>query len=176
MKKFICMFLSLIMMLSLVACSNQKGESVNDMLIQNDIEENKEDEINNESSEEILSGDVSKEETKKYFSEIKLEKFEKNQKIILDENPTTGYTWSYKIEDESIVKIEDENFVAASGDLVGAGGYHHYTISGLTQGKTDIIFNRMRVWDGEDSTIETVRFFISVDEENKIAILEERNK
>lgn len=34
----------------------------------------------------------------------------------------------------------------------------------------------MRVWEGEDSTIETVRFFISVDEENKIAILEERNK
>lgn len=123
------MFLSLIMMLSLAACNNQKAEIqnredeiINDMLIQNEVEENKGDEINNESGEVILSGDASKEEIKKYFSDIKLGNFEKNQKIILDENPTTGYTWSYKIEDESIVKIEDENFVAASGDLVGAGG------------------------------------------------------
>ena len=42
--------------------------------------------------------------------------------LYLPSNPTTGYSWTYVIEDPSIVSLRDEYFSQSMGsDLVGAG-------------------------------------------------------
>jgi predicted secreted protein len=56
--------------------------------------------------------------------------------IKLEENPTTGYQWSYAISDESIVALDKDEYVAddKSGELMGSGGTRVLTFKALAAG------------------------------------------
>jgi len=74
--------------------------------------------------------------------------------IILDENPTTGYTWSYVVSKEDHVKFISDEYITES-NLMGAAGKHHYTFEVLADGVSTIEFTHNRSFE-ENSTIDTI--------------------
>lgn len=90
-----------------------------------------------------------------------------NLNITLDENPTTGYTWTYKIEDENVAKFVSDEYVAPKGDKAGEGGTHTYEFAGVKKGETTITFTLKRSWE-ENEAAQTKNVTVSVDDDNVI--------
>ncbi|MBO7638661.1 MAG: protease inhibitor I42 family protein [Treponema sp.] len=93
----------------------------------------------------------------------------RKKKIEMEGNPTTGYTWLYTIEDESIVRLEKKTKYLGSRNMSGAPSLFTYTIISLKPGRTKITFEYKRPWEdkpAEDTTIYTV----TVDERGKITL------
>ncbi|MCR5731842.1 MAG: protease inhibitor I42 family protein [Sphaerochaetaceae bacterium] len=72
----------------------------------------------------------------------------------LEENPTTGYSWSYEIEGDCIL-LASENYKQnkAKDGFVGVGGVHSFNFTALKEGYAKIKFCYMRPWENE--AIET---------------------
>jgi predicted secreted protein len=81
--------------------------------------------------------------------------------IKLEENPTTGYSWHWNIANTSIARIESEEFVAPTTNLMGAPGNHVWIIKGLKPGKTEIVFEYYRSWE-KDNIDKTVIYTVTV--------------
>lgn len=83
--------------------------------------------------------------------------------IQLDANPTTGYDWSVKISDESIVMLESQEYKQQPGteDRVGAGGADYFTFKGLKTGSTTLTLIYERSFE-EGSASETLVFNVTV--------------
>lgn len=92
----------------------------------------------------------------------------KKQKFTLKGNPSTGYTWIYKIEDESIINLNTKIKYLGSKSMSGAPSRFTYTITSLKPGATKIFFEYKRPW--EEDPIETKVYEILVDEQGKIQI------
>lgn len=71
----------------------------------------------------------------------------KEYTLMLEGNPTTGYNWTYDIEDPTLVDIIEEYITNCEENVVGCGGTYTYTITGLKNGKTNIKFNYKREWE-----------------------------
>lgn len=82
--------------------------------------------------------------------------------INLGENITTGFSWNYKIEDESIVKLIEDKYQEPSTDLIGAAGTHKFIFIGEKKGETKITFKYFRIWEGEESKLEVKEFKVKV--------------
>ncbi|MBI9015071.1 MAG: protease inhibitor I42 family protein [Clostridiales bacterium] len=74
--------------------------------------------------------------------------------IILDENGSTGYTWSYVVNKEDHVKFISDEYVSKS-NIPGAPGKHHFTFEVLADGVSTIDFKHHRSFE-ENSTIDTI--------------------
>jgi inhibitor of cysteine peptidase len=81
--------------------------------------------------------------------------------ISLKENPTTGYIWSYTIDNNKIVKITSDNY-STTNNGIGSGGTHYWTVVGLKRGSATIVFNYKRAWES-NNTIKTVKYEINVE-------------
>lgn len=81
--------------------------------------------------------------------------------ILLEENLTTGYSWHYKISDNSVVVIEGDKYIEPNSSLMGASGSHSYTVKGVKTGKTEIRFEYYRNWEPENIQ-ETIIYVIEV--------------
>ncbi len=83
--------------------------------------------------------------------------------IQLDENPTTGYAWTVSINDDSILKLTDDEYTSESkdGSIVGAGGVHDYTFKALAAGTAKITFVYERSFE-ENSAVETIVYNVTV--------------
>lgn len=82
--------------------------------------------------------------------------------IILQENPSTGYTW--KIDEEgsdnlSILTIVDHGHTRGA-DMPGAPGRHRWTLRAKSSGHAALQIVYQRPW--EPAPVETQRFGISV--------------
>ena len=74
--------------------------------------------------------------------------------IKLDENPTTGYGWSYFISGDcnSIKNISDKyepDLESMKEQLVGFGGVRTFVFSAVSKGSVEITFSYMRPWEKE---------------------------
>ncbi len=69
--------------------------------------------------------------------------------IKLDENPTTGYQWSYAITDEKIVSMSKDEYVTDEADknVEGAGGQRVITFKANAAGYTAINMVYERSWE-----------------------------
>lgn len=67
------------------------------------------------------------------------------------ENQTAGYTWFYQISDEAVLAVADLEYQAPeeTGGLVGVGGTHTWTISGLGAGEASVSFYYAWAWTEE---------------------------
>ncbi len=81
--------------------------------------------------------------------------------VSLKGNPTTGYTWQYKIQDESIVKPDTESSVPDSG-LTGAGSTFTWKFKALKPGTTTITFRYYRPWEGNENALQTEEYTVTV--------------
>ncbi|MFO7610906.1 MAG: protease inhibitor I42 family protein [Clostridia bacterium] len=80
--------------------------------------------------------------------------------IKLDENPSTGYSWSVSISNDSVVEVARDYF-AEGLPIIGGGGEHIWKIRGLEKGVATLTFSYSRSWE-ENSTIEEKTFTIKV--------------
>ena len=71
--------------------------------------------------------------------------------IVLDENPTTGFTWTYQISDEDIIQfVSDEYIEPDNQELAGAGGTHKWVFEGIKDGDAEITFSYARSSEDND--------------------------
>lgn len=156
MKKFMSVFLVLVLAFSLVACQNNDKELEKD----NIVEEKNENE-NNEPKEILYLADN--------FASYAI-----NHVIRLQEMPSSGYSWQYKIDDESVAVIEEDEFVQneAPEGMTGVGGLHSFKVVGVSQGETKITFKYLRSWEDESTAIKELTFDLKVNENNEISIVE----
>lgn len=99
--------------------------------------------------------------------------FNTNEKTLeLRGNPTTGYTWIYTVEDDSIILVEEDIKYLGQDGVVGAPSLFTYTIKSLKQGKTTLKLEYKRPW--EDKAAEEIRYFVVTVKENGKIILTEK--
>ena len=83
-------------------------------------------------------------------------------------NPTTGYEWSYELENPEVVELEGKYFPDGFSGLIGSGGSQWYRIRGLSEGVTSVTFRYARSWESE--AIDTYLYRIQVDEKGNVLI------
>lgn len=95
-----------------------------------------------------------------------------NPAVILAGNPTTGYTWTATVEDESVLSVTEDGFAADSAGegMVGAGGYQRFTLAGAAEGYTTVTFAYARSWEDE-APVYTLEYDVSVDADLKVTIV-----
>lgn len=84
--------------------------------------------------------------------------------ISLASNPSTGYSWSYKMSKEGIVKLIASKYQEDKHDsnMVGVGGKEFYTFEALKEGKVTITFIYTSP-GGEASTNKNITLKVSKD-------------
>lgn len=91
---------------------------------------------------------------------------EKNVVVSMEANPTTGYSWSYTVSNDSVLQEVSSNYVAdehAQG-MVGVGGRQYYSFSPLVAGNVRVRFVYARPWEKQNpTTILTVSFSVATD-------------
>ena len=91
--------------------------------------------------------------------------------LYLPSNPTTGYSWTYEIEDPTIVSLRDEYFSQSMGsNLAGAGGTHWFHISGERPGITSVTFRYLRSWETDVPPAEQTTYRLSVNDQLDVLI------
>lgn len=91
--------------------------------------------------------------------------------IQLKGNPTTGYTWIFEIEDESIIRVEEDIQYLGKDGIVGAPSLFTYTVHSLKPGSTMLKFEYKRPWE-EKEPAKTCLYEITVSEDGKIILNE----
>ncbi|GAA0078422.1 hypothetical protein UT300005_28010 [Clostridium sp. CTA-5] len=96
----------------------------------------------------------------------------KTAEINLQGNPTTGYTWEYKINTDGIIKEDSKQYKQDKSNLeaVGVGGTYTWKFSALKEGTTEVTFKYRRPWENE--VIQTKTYIFTVDNELKITVKE----
>ncbi len=107
-----------------------------------------------------------------FFSSCASAGFKAEKKAIeLKGNPTTGYSWIYEIEDESVISIEEDvKYLGAKG-MVGAPSLFTYTVTARKAGTTKITFEYKRPWEVQPA-LETKVYAVSVDDQGRLIISE----
>lgn len=70
--------------------------------------------------------------------------------IIVSENASTGYAWSYVINDEALVEFVSEETVAPEEAMPGAPSEKRMTFKSIGKGVSTILFNNVRPFDQTD--------------------------
>jgi len=93
--------------------------------------------------------------------------------VSLNGNPTTGYAWSYQIDDTSILSCLSDKYIANNqdSDAVGVGGIYKYIFEGQKEGTTTITFKYARSW--EDEPVRIKKYIMKVDSDKKVTIINE---
>lgn len=76
----------------------------------------------------------------------------------LDSNPTTGYTWSYKVDNEGIIKETKNEYIPdkTEAGIVGSGGVQQFSFKGIKEGDVTVTFEYARSWDKSDTQTKSV--------------------
>lgn len=78
--------------------------------------------------------------------------------VVLDSNPTTGYSWKAAFTGGKI-ELVGQDFVAASAGL-GAAGEEHIELKALAKGTTEVRFSYQRPWEGNAERVVTYLFVV----------------
>jgi len=81
----------------------------------------------------------------------------------LEGNPTTGYSWQYKVENPEIVKITEEIVNENKDGMVGTPSKFKYKIEGVKAGSTQILFTYQRSWEKDVASIQTDTLTVNVE-------------
>ncbi|MDR2630044.1 MAG: protease inhibitor I42 family protein [Spirochaetaceae bacterium] len=94
--------------------------------------------------------------------------YEKQITIELAGNPTTGYSWTYTMGQEGIVRevLAEYRGAAGSGDSpegsVGRGGVFVFVFEGLKPGTVELRFTYARPWESNVEPAKTKTFILTV--------------
>lgn len=101
---------------------------------------------------------------------------EKECRIELEGNATTGYEWVYTANPEGIVKEISSEYVPADsdGETAGSGGLFVFLFEGVKEGTTTLEFSYVREWEEEENP-QTERYTITVDGNGAITDVEKED-
>jgi inhibitor of cysteine peptidase len=83
--------------------------------------------------------------------------------IVLESNPTTGYSWELSQPlNKNYIKLINAKYVSAESRLSGAAGKEVWTFKALKPGETLISFSYLRSWekDGQPADKKEFRLII----------------
>jgi inhibitor of cysteine peptidase len=80
--------------------------------------------------------------------------------IELEENPTTGYTWSQPQLEGGSLTLESDETIPFPGAGIGGGGVRRFAFSAKSSGRTTIRLVYRRSWEGDASA--AARYEITV--------------
>lgn len=96
--------------------------------------------------------------------------------LVLEGSGSTGYDWSWTIDNQVVVSITRENVadttyqIADTVPPLGGGGKTRITLTGLTPGEATITFTYKRAWE-EKEPLYTLVYRVRVDEDLNATIL-----
>jgi inhibitor of cysteine peptidase len=67
--------------------------------------------------------------------------------IRLDENPSTGFTWSKPEFDSNCLRLASDDYLPQPGPRVGAGGIHKFEFTVMAACRTTIVAAYRRPWE-----------------------------
>jgi inhibitor of cysteine peptidase len=84
--------------------------------------------------------------------------------VVLDANPTTGFSWHFTIDNEAVISLRSEEFIEPNSKkpTVGAPGRHYYEFTTAEKGTATIKFEYYRAWE-KNNIAETYVFTFHVD-------------
>jgi inhibitor of cysteine peptidase len=84
--------------------------------------------------------------------------------IILCSNQSTGFQWKEEAEisDASVVKQTKHQYIAPTGDKVGAAGQEKFTFQALKPGSATIYLEYSRPWEGGEQAEWTCTLTVDV--------------
>lgn len=96
-----------------------------------------------------------------HYKPVKIVKVNKEFKIALESNPTTGYSWTAKFDPEYI-KLVNSTYIPypTYQGIVGSGGIEVFTFKAIKWGKTEITMQYQRPW--ENSPIKEVNYNVII--------------
>ena len=84
--------------------------------------------------------------------------------VVIEENPTTGYRWNYRLPNDGIViLVKDEYIAPEQNGATGVPGARAFTFKAARPGKTEIPLSYERNW--EDGAADTAKIVITVAED-----------
>ena len=94
--------------------------------------------------------------------------------IVLDENPTTGYTWAVSIDNLAVVRQFSDSYTPkqAPSGIVGTGGTHSYIFQAVSPGTAVITFELGQQWNGGQKGVETKKYTVTVNQDGTILAAE----
>ncbi len=124
---------------------------------------NKDSNTENQEEEPLdISNDLKEDTPKSTSDTIDTKKGEKFL-VVLDSNPTTGYSWEVSL-DSNYVQLDDRNFASeASEGMVGAGGEETFNFTALESGNTEITFSYLRSWEKDVEPVEKKMYNIIIE-------------
>ncbi|MBI2907360.1 MAG: protease inhibitor I42 family protein [Chloroflexi bacterium] len=81
--------------------------------------------------------------------------------IVLDANPSTGFSWAVGDWDESVLELKSSDFVPG-GALPGAGGPAHWLFVAKGPGRTLFTLEYRRPWETDKPPARTHTVYVSV--------------
>lgn len=98
-------------------------------------------------------------------------KSNKNYKIELESNPSTGYSWNYSASEEGIVKLVNEKYNEPTNEnMVGVPGTQVYQFKGLKEGTVILTFTYARSWETDVAPVDIKTYTLKVDKNLKIIL------
>lgn len=86
--------------------------------------------------------------------------------IVLDENPTTGYGWTYAVSAEGKLREISSEYAQDGGTagLVGAGGKRTWVFEGVMPGDVTLQFGYARPFEEGVGPVRSVSYFVRIGE------------
>lgn len=95
--------------------------------------------------------------------------------LVMGSNPSTGFDWNWKIDDEAVVSVSKVYVSDMYFDVpdmmppVGGGGKARVVLSGLNPGDAVVTFTYKRPW--EENALYTLVYHVRVDKNLNVTIL-----
>jgi len=96
-----------------------------------------------------------------YNGSTKIVKVNTEFRIVLESNPTTGYSWSAKFDPKYIQLVSSvyKPYPTDHG-IVGSGGVQMFIFKAIKPGKTEIIMQYQRPWENNPINEKTYKINI----------------
>ncbi|MDR0409441.1 MAG: protease inhibitor I42 family protein [Spirochaetaceae bacterium] len=101
-----------------------------------------------------------------------------NQFVIeLDGNRTTGYSWTYTMEPDGVVReVSSEYRNSGTRNSAGAGGVFVFVFESVNPGSATLRFSYARPWESGVEPAKNMSYTLTVDSSGKINVVSEQVK
>jgi len=83
-------------------------------------------------------------------------------RVVLEENPSTGYMWEVEDNNSSCLQMISSNYFAKNNMIMGAGGIVAFNFKSLKPGRCPLSLKLWRSWEGEDSIVKRFKVIVTV--------------
>jgi len=83
-------------------------------------------------------------------------------RVVLEENPSTGYRWQVEEADNGCLRMVSNEFVANNAHAIGAPGMVVFYFKPVRPGFCPLDLKRWRPWEGDKSVVERFRIAVSI--------------